>query len=64
MIRTVSLWIRTKGKFAQPLYTNSKRIQLKAQDGEYYLRCTGKWEAVGTDQWKYRNLVKTSTAGT
>jgi hypothetical protein len=49
MIRTVSLWIRINGKYEHPLYTNSKHGQLKPQRGEYYLRCAGKWEAVGSD---------------
>jgi hypothetical protein len=49
MIRTVSLWIRIQGKFSQPLYQDNKQTRPKPQDGEYYLRCAGKWEAVGSD---------------
>ncbi|PYV67508.1 MAG: hypothetical protein DMG96_39095 [Acidobacteria bacterium] len=49
MIRTVSLWIRINGKFSQPLYKDDKQTRLKPQDGEYYLRCAGKWYPVGND---------------
>jgi hypothetical protein len=49
MIRTVSLWIRSNGKFSKPIYQDNKQTRLKPQDGEYYLRCAGKWEAVGSD---------------
>jgi hypothetical protein len=49
MIRTVSLWIRSHGKFSKPLYQDNKQTRLKLQDGEYYLRCAGEWEAVGID---------------
>jgi hypothetical protein len=49
MIRTVSLWIRIMGKFSQPLYQDNKQMRLKPQDGEYYLRCAGKWYPVGHD---------------
>jgi hypothetical protein len=49
MIRTVSLWIRIMGKFSQPLYQENKQMRLKPQDGEYYLRCAGKWYPVGND---------------
>ncbi|MGA7925652.1 MAG: hypothetical protein WCA20_06615 [Candidatus Sulfotelmatobacter sp.] len=49
MIRTVSLWIRVRGKFSQPLYQDNKQTRLKPQDGEYYLRCAGKWYPVGND---------------
>jgi len=49
MIRTVSLWIRVRGKFSQPLYQDNKQTRLKPQDGEYHLRCAGKWYPVGND---------------
>jgi integrase/recombinase XerD len=49
MIRAVSLWIRVRGKFSQPLYQDNKQTRLKPQDGEYYLRCAGKWCPVGND---------------
>jgi integrase/recombinase XerD len=49
MIRTVSLWIRSHGKFSKPIYQDKRQTRLKPQDGEYYLRCAGKWEAVGSD---------------
>ena len=59
MIRTVSLWIRVSGKFSQPLYQDidadvalfaiHKQTRLRPQDGEYYLRCAGKWFPVGND---------------
>jgi hypothetical protein len=49
MIRTVSLWIRVRGKFSQPRYQDNKQTRLKPQDGEYYLRCAGKWYPVGND---------------
>ncbi|MGA8619263.1 MAG: hypothetical protein WB660_12185 [Candidatus Sulfotelmatobacter sp.] len=49
MRRTVSLWIRTKGKFTQPTYQDAKHTRLKFQTGEYYLRYAGKWEPVGSD---------------
>ena len=49
MTRTVSLWIRVNGKFAHRSYQDSRHTCLKPQDGEYYLRYAGKWEAVGTD---------------
>jgi len=49
MIRTVSLWIRVRGKFSQPLYQDNKQTGLKPQEGEYYLRCAGKWYPVGND---------------
>jgi integrase len=49
MIRTVSLWIRVRGKFSQPLYQDNKQTRLMAQDGKYYLRCAGKWYPVGND---------------
>jgi hypothetical protein len=49
MIRTVSLWIRVRGKFSQPLYQDNKQTRLRPQDGEYYLRCAGKWYPVGND---------------
>jgi integrase len=49
MIRTVSLWIRVRGKFSQPLYHDNKQTRLKPQNGEYYLRCAGKWYPVGSD---------------
>ena len=48
-IRTVSLWIRRHGKFSKPIYQDNKQTRLKPQDGEYYLRCAGKWEAVGSE---------------
>ncbi|MGB8583303.1 MAG: hypothetical protein WCD47_20970 [Candidatus Sulfotelmatobacter sp.] len=43
------MWIRSYGKFSKPLYQDNKQTRLKSQDGEYYLRCAGKWEAVGSD---------------
>jgi hypothetical protein len=46
---SVSLWIRVRGKFSQPLYQDNKQTRLKPQDGEYYLRCAGKWYPVGND---------------
>jgi integrase/recombinase XerD len=49
MIRAVSLWIRVRGKFSQPLYQDNKQTRLKPQDGEYYLRRAGKWHPVGKD---------------
>jgi integrase/recombinase XerD len=51
MTRTVSLWIRPKGCSSQikPTYFDSKQTRLKPQEGEYYLRYAGKWEAVGSD---------------
>jgi hypothetical protein len=49
MIRTVSLWIRSNGKFSKPSYQDNKQTRLKAQDGEYYLRCAGRWYPVGND---------------
>jgi hypothetical protein len=48
MIRTVSLWIRINGKF-KPLYQDNKQTRLRPQDGDYYLRCAGKWYPVGND---------------
>jgi hypothetical protein len=49
MIRTVSLWIRFKGKFSQPLYQDNKQTRLRPQDGEYYLRYAGKSYPVDND---------------
>jgi hypothetical protein len=49
MIRTVSLWIRSNGKFSKPSYQDNKQTRLKSQGGEYYLRCAGKWFPVGND---------------
>ena len=49
MRRTVSLWIRTDGKFTKPAYQDTRQTRLKSQSGEYYLRYAGKWEPVGRD---------------
>jgi integrase len=49
MRRTVSLWIRTSGKFTKPTYADPRHARLKPQAGEYYLRYAGRWEAVGSD---------------
>jgi hypothetical protein len=49
MQRTVSLWIRSNGMYVKPVYTDQRQTRLKAQDGQYYLRYAGRWEAVGSD---------------